>query len=60
MEHVPLPSRVIEIFSTVFLIKKKKKTKKQKKTVFSEKSVKSCFGGLFDHFSGKDGILPQN
>ncbi len=29
---------------------------KKKKTVFSEKTVKICFGGTFDHFWGKEGV----
>ncbi len=31
----------------------------KKRTVFSEKTVKNCFGGTFDHFVGKGGVLPQ-
>ncbi len=31
----------------------------QKKTVFSEKTVKNCFGSTFDYFLGKGGILRQ-
>ncbi len=31
-----------------------------KKAIFSEKTVKNCFGGIFYHFLGKGGILSQN
>ncbi len=29
----------------------------RKKAVFSEKTVKNCFGGAFDNFFGKEGVL---
>ncbi len=36
-------------YSTIFL----------KKAVFSEKTAKNCFGGAFDNFLGKGGVLHQ-
>ncbi len=37
-------------FSTIF----------SKKAVFSEKTMKNCFRGKFDHFLGKGRVLPKN
>ncbi len=31
----------------------------KKKTAFSEKTTKNCFGGAFDNFLGKEGVLRQ-
>ncbi len=31
----------------------------QRRPVFSEKTVKNCFGGPFNHFLGKGNALPQ-
>ncbi len=39
----------IFFYSTIF----------SKKAVFSEKTAKNCFGGAFDNFLGKEGILRQ-
>ncbi len=33
------------------------KKKNKKKTVFSERTMKNCFGGIFDDFTGKGGVL---
>ncbi len=31
----------------------------KKRAVFSEKTAKNCFGGAFDNFLGKEGVLRQ-
>ncbi len=51
------PKMNIAFFITNLILKFFSLTIFLKKAIFSEKNAKNCFGGAFDNFPGKEGVL---